>query len=716
MVRRKLKGSIVSILVLVMAMPFQTFAGNEAVLQKTSFVMESEIDQALQNGKTEQAEDVAISETVVEEDIHKMEDLIITEEAEEVVDDDTTEEIGGMSAGVLESEVETVDVEELLENNGWNLVWNDEFEGSELDSTKWSCQIGNGYNGWGNYESQYYTQENVSVSDGTLKITAKKENKDGFNYTSSRIRTVTDQGQTLFSTKYGKVEARIKLPNGSGLWPAFWMMPVDNEYGSWPLSGEIDIMEARGRVLDTVHGTIHFGEERPFNKHMGGSFTFGDGTDITDYHVYAVEWNENTIIWYVDGIEYYRTSNWYTMKDGVVAEYPAPFNQEFYIILNMAVGGNYDSYTLPSDDVLPGTMEVDYVRVYHQNEGYDSGNVEMPEGTRDEVAFANTPVFENGNLLSDTNFETLNETIVYSDEADYGTHNWFFTENRYFPGDASISKTTVDNKVYADIAISNPGTESYAIQLKQLLPLAKGYVYKVSFEAMSLDGERTIKVKPVGGSDRGYANYNDSFAAKLTNELQTYQFSFVMKDETDMNAVLEFNVGKLQGDVRIGNVVVSVVDTYKIETEVEETKEVITHAIENGDFNQGINVWNVVGTYYALEEKDGNVYGKIYTKPKANPWDRMWIQEGIYLTKGKTYTVEFMAKSSADNQKFAVVLENGGYTKTLYSDFVVGKEWQKLSYTFVAKTDEELTLKYFLGMVDTDCKLYLDDVSIKIVE
>ncbi|MBQ5674030.1 MAG: glycoside hydrolase family 16 protein, partial [Lachnospiraceae bacterium] len=167
--------------------------------------------------------------------------------------------------------------------DGWKLVWNDEFDGNALDTTKWSCQIGNGYNGWGNQESQYYTAENVSVADGTLKITAKKEKKGGFDYTSSRIRTVTDDGQTLFSTKYGKVEARIKLPSGTGLWPAFWMMPVNSEYGSWPLSGEIDIMEARGRELDTVHGTIHFGEKRPFNKNIGSSYTFNDGSNITDY-------------------------------------------------------------------------------------------------------------------------------------------------------------------------------------------------------------------------------------------------------------------------------------------------------------------------------------------------------------------------------------------------------------------------------------------------
>ena len=614
------------------------------------------------------------------------------------------------SAGVQSMDVLNQNAE-ISVQDGWTLVWNDEFEGNELDSTKWSYQIGNGYNGWGNYEQQYYTDDNVTVSNGTLKITAKKESVNGFNYTSSRIRTITDNGETLFSTKYGKIEARIKLPEGTGLWPAFWMMPVDNEYGSWPLSGEIDIMEARGRELDTINGTIHFGESRPYNRHLGGSYTFGTDTDITDYHVYAVEWNENTIIWYVDGEEYYRTSNWYTMKDGVVSEYPAPFNQEFYIILNMAVGGTYDSHRVPSDSDLPGTMEVDYVRVYHNNNGYSNDNIVMPEGARDDEALNNTPKFENGNLLSDINFDNINQTIQFTDTVDYSTHRWYFVNNRYFYGNATLSKEVINGTTFAKVHITDAGNQTYSVQLKQQLPLAKGYVYKVSFDAMSVGCDRTIKVKPIGET-----NYNDSYTANLTTHVQSYEFSFIMEHETDLDAILEFNLGKNYGDVMIGNVVVTVLDTYKEGDNTVEEQEVITSAIQNGDFSQGINIWNVFGTYYALEEKNGNVYGKIYTKPKENPWDRMWLQSGIYLTEGKTYKIVFDAKSSADNQKFAVVVENNDYVKSLYAEFMASTDWQNYSYTFVAGTNEELTLKYFLGMVNTDCKLYLDNVTITIAE
>ena len=598
-----------------------------------------------------------------------------------------------------------------LENNEWELVWNDEFDGNKLDTSKWSYQIGNGYNGWGNYEKQYYTKENVTVSNGSLKITAKKENKNGFEYTSSRIRTVTDDGQTLFATKYGKIEARIKLPAGTGLWPAFWMMPVDSEYGSWPLSGEIDIMEARGRVLNEVNGTIHFGEKRPFNRNIGGSYVFDNGTDITDYHVYAVEWKENEIIWYVDDVEFFRTSNWYTMNDGVVAEYPAPFNQEFYLILNMAVGGTYDSQKLPGVDEVPGTMEVDYVRVYHNKQGYSSENIYMPEGARDEQAMANTPVYEDGNLLADIDFENINTVLLHKEQIDTSAPTWYALYNKYMPAKANVIKEQIGDDTFVKFDITDPGTQTYSLQLKQRVPLAKGFVYKVSFDAKCDDGARTIKVKPYG-----VENYNDSFTANLTTSVQHFEFSFLMKHDTDMDATLEFNIGKLAGDVSLGNIKVEVLNTYVESEKVENEKPLITEAIENGDFSQGLNVWNVVGTYYAIEEKDGNVYGKIYTKHKDNPWDRMWIQSGIYLTEGETYRIEFMAKSSADDQTFAVVVEDGVYDKSLYSEFVADNQWKKYTYEFTAKTDEELVLKYFLGMVDVDCKLYLDDVSITIAK
>ena len=198
--------------------------------------------------------------------------------------------------------------------DGWNLIWNDEFNGNSLDTTKWSYQIGNGLTasgntGWGNNELQYYTdsKDNVYVSDGKLNITTLNKTvydpaEGTFNYTSGRIRTVSDD-KTSFSFKYGRVDFCAKLPAGAGTWPALWMLPSDPSiYGVWAASGEIDVMEARGRLTNTVCGTIHYGGTWPNNTYTTEDFYFSDGkTFDSDYHVYSLVWEQDKLKWYVDG-------------------------------------------------------------------------------------------------------------------------------------------------------------------------------------------------------------------------------------------------------------------------------------------------------------------------------------------------------------------------------------------------------------------------------
>lgn len=254
----------------------------------------------------------------------------------------------------------------------WKLSWNDEFDGNAaqpdtngVDLTKWGYQEGTGsqygLDGWGNNEQQYYRKENIKVEGGKLLLNARKEAVGGKNYTSGRLYT-----EPTFSQTYGRFEAKIKLPAGQGLWPAFWMMPKDSEYGTWASSGELDIMEVRGRLPGEVDGTIHFGKQWPNNKSAGASYHFKAGTDITDEHVYAVEWEPGEIRWYVDGELYQTQNNWDSTGANQPAKfaYPAPFDKPFYMILNLAIGGNYDNGVMPTDDLLPATMEVDYVRVY----------------------------------------------------------------------------------------------------------------------------------------------------------------------------------------------------------------------------------------------------------------------------------------------------------------------------------------------------------------
>jgi len=233
------------------------------------------------------------------------------------------------------------------------LVMQDEFdEDGAPNSTYWSYNIGTGSNGWGNNELQYYTDrpENVVVEDGMLKITARRELYMGSNYTSARILTKGKVEQ-----KYGRIEARIKLPLGQGLWPAFWMLGSDIDEVGWPACGEIDIMEYLGNNPTTVLGTVH-GPGYSAGESISKSYTLPNSRFDTDFHIFGIEWGEDYINYYIDDVLY----NQITPED-VPGEWV--FDQPFYIILNMAVGGNLPG-SPNAETAFPQTMLVDYIRIY----------------------------------------------------------------------------------------------------------------------------------------------------------------------------------------------------------------------------------------------------------------------------------------------------------------------------------------------------------------
>jgi len=247
-----------------------------------------------------------------------------------------------------------------------NLVWSDEFNGAALDPDIWLSQVGDGtaegIPGWGNNELQYYQAENAVLENGVLKITAQAESVAGYNYTSARITT-----QDRVAFRYGRIEARMKLPGGQGLWPAFWLLSQDSPLGSWAATGEIDVMEAVNLGAsggNDVFGTLHYGGEFPGNVFSGSGTTVA--TDATaNFHDYAIEWDADEIRWYVDNVLYATQNSWYSDAGTTTPEgaYPAPFNQAFHILLNVAVGGNLPG-SPDGSTVFPVTMEVDWVRVY----------------------------------------------------------------------------------------------------------------------------------------------------------------------------------------------------------------------------------------------------------------------------------------------------------------------------------------------------------------
>jgi beta-glucanase (GH16 family) len=238
---------------------------------------------------------------------------------------------------------------------GWQLVWSDEFDGAVIDTNHWRFETGN-HRGWGNRELEYYTgrSENAYVSNGFLHIVARKESTNGFSYTSARMKT-----EGFYAGKYGRFEFRAQLPAGQGFWPAIWLMPESSHYGRWPNSGEIDVVENRGSHPGQEGGTIHFSGAQGNHVYRGKTYYFPDGGSVTNFHTYDLVWTTNSIQWLVDGKLYETQSHWSTAR----APYPAPFDQPFYIILNLAVGGNYGGDP-DTNTVFPGEMVVDYIRVY----------------------------------------------------------------------------------------------------------------------------------------------------------------------------------------------------------------------------------------------------------------------------------------------------------------------------------------------------------------
>jgi len=245
----------------------------------------------------------------------------------------------------------------------WALVWSDEFDGANgtsPDAAKWVFDIG-GW-GWGNDELETYTDrtENARLEDGMLLIRALQETYTGpdlipRDYTSARIKTL---GRAQWT--YGKVEARLKLPFGQGLWPAFWMLGADIEQVGWPSCGEIDIMENIGREPSTVHATLH-GPGYSGGSGIGASYTLPGGARFADdFHVFTVEWELNVIRFYVDG-NLYATRGPTDLPGGT----SWVFNKPFFIILNVAVGGNWPGAP-DASTVFPQTMYVDYVRAYQR--------------------------------------------------------------------------------------------------------------------------------------------------------------------------------------------------------------------------------------------------------------------------------------------------------------------------------------------------------------
>jgi beta-glucanase (GH16 family) len=248
----------------------------------------------------------------------------------------------------------------------WNIVWSDEFNGTSINTNVWAFETGNGCPdlcGWGNNELEYYTSRtnNAYVKNGFLHIVAQQESMGGFNFTSARMKT-----EALYNTPiYGRIEWRATMPAGVGMWPGLWMLGSDYPTVGWPGCGEIDVAETKGTELTTVHGSLHSGSNETA---LYTSFTGGDS--ITNFHNYMVDWEPNSISFSVDGNVYETVTSW----TDSLGPYPTPFNAPFYLLMNLAVGGNFVAMNgtnltvaqIEAGTVFPAEIQVDYVRILEQ--------------------------------------------------------------------------------------------------------------------------------------------------------------------------------------------------------------------------------------------------------------------------------------------------------------------------------------------------------------
>ncbi|TMW70092.1 carbohydrate binding domain-containing protein [Alteribacter natronophilus] len=612
------------------------------------------------------------------------------------------------------------------EEGDWTLTWEDQFEGNELDPDKWTIDTGNGFYdangnwvpGWGNEELQSYQEDNVRVEDGKLVLEGREETVSDdtgtYDYTSGKVHS-----QGKFSQKYGKFEARMKLPEGQGYWPAFWMMPEDDVYGGWAASGEIDIMEAAGGRPDHIGGAIHYGAEWPGNTYTAKDYYFPEGTDITDFNVYSIEWEPGEIRWYVNGELYQTLNNWSTTGSGNPAKfsYPAPFDQEFYLILNLAVGGWYGGdpdETTP----FPGDVVVDYVKAYELT-GRDYMEPvepvfeaeELPEGAKEAI---------DGNYVYDPAFEEGFTNIKTNDDLqnDWTNDYWNLVHLNEFNGDAAAAVEDVNGDPFAKVDISAAGSQTYAVQLIQNVTLGKGRWYKLSFDAKAA-ADRTMNVKLGGGPERGYTAYSPSRDFALTENLETYEMIFQMQHDSDALARLEYNLGLNTNSVWVGNVVLEEVEAQDPYNETAPKRPLANgNHVYNGTFDQGrmdrMTFWD-----FDAEAADAEAsVDPIARDLEVVITDGGEIQEavslrqyGMNLLGGAEYELSFNGSAAEERDiSIALLSENG---EAIYHEETVSlkseQEDQTFTFTMPDVTDPAGQLVFYFG--GSESNVVLDDVE-----
>lgn len=545
----------------------------------------------------------------------------------------------------------------------WSLVWNDEFDDNVVDPAKWTYDLGDGTvvgnPGWGNNELEYYTNDakNVKEQDGKLIITARKEAMGGKPYTSTRIKT-----NGLYSKMYGKFEIRAKAPTGKGLWPAIWMLPENYVYGNWAASGELDIMEGWGSRPNVVAGTIHYGSQWPDNVYSGKEYVLPGGSTIEEFHTYSIEWEPGEIRWYVDGVLFSTKNDWYSKSSGqpAINAYPAPFNQKFHLLMNLAVGGNFDGN--PTEEtVFPSSMEIDYVRIYELT-GREYRQPVPVELEKEPYLEGAKPPLADGNFIYNSGF-------TQQVEGDPGmaipnTAHWILYKDE--GADAALSLEQAGGVNLLKVNILKPGGNSYSIQPQAIVSLAKGRYYKLSFDART-DTAREFTARLTGGAPLGFPSYSPAFKAVLTPQLQHYETMFQMKENSDNAARIEFNLGTNASPVWLGNARLEEIGSIPFEHDSAKAPLGNGNHLYNGSFDLGepdrMSYWHIDASGDAEVNPQVDTEGRLkldITGADTGGSEVTLQQKGIFLVQGQDYKLTFEADSSSARTAIATLRGHDG--------------------------------------------------------
>ena len=551
--------------------------------------------------------------------------------------------------------------------DNYELVWSDEFNGNSLDTNTWNYEIGTGSWGWGNNEQQYYTDRNIKVSNGTMKITAKREDYGGMKYTSSRITTKNKK-----NFKYGKIEARIKMPKFKGVWPAFWMLGANQDSVGWPKCGEIDIVEAINDE-NLVYGTLHWFHDPGNNNADSGSSVAV--ADRTEYHVYGVEWTADKLRWYVDG-KVYRTMD-------VSNDSFSEVRKEYFVIFNMAIGGQWPGYDI-DETAFPATMEVDWVRAYKKVE--------------------ETTTKYTGPMI------TVTEDAVETCSEKWGS---YFGSD--WAGASGTSKSTDKAVTGATMNITSIGNSQWGVQqyLKGL-HYYPGRTYNYSF-TMTSDVDKRGFVKVAGdGDEQIFGEYID-LKARVP-----YNFSRQVTLAKDMEGVLDlyFGMGKCDGDAAATNSAANITlsnVSFKTTTQIPDpnynngestTNKTTLPSEEKTTTNNGVTTTNngltttgngVTTTSKVVVSRPGKVSVKKVVRSKNNRNIKINIKKvkGVTgyqikystnkkLKKAKTVTTKSVKKTLKKLKKKTYYIQVRAYVVKSGNVKVTG-DWSKIKKVKVRK-------------------------------